>query len=333
MSGIKHIRVAPDEGGVRLDRWFSRHIPDVPHSRLQKLLRSGQIRVDGKRIKAGFRLIEGQEIRVPPLGQKSDGEKKPAQPAAAASMIEALLASVLYRDDHLIALNKPPGLAVQGGSGIKTHLDMMLDALRFDADERPRLVHRLDKDTSGVILLGRTVSAAARLGTLFRTHQARKLYWAAVVGVPTPDEGSVDLPMAKMAGAKGERMGEAKGGKSALTHYRTLDRAGSKASWLALEPLSGRTHQLRVHCTAMGTPILGDGKYGGRKAFLEGKGVAKKMHLHARAIRLPHEKRGVLEIIAPLPVHMKETWRFLGFCEEQAQAGFSSNSKDKGDGS
>ena len=224
-----------------------------------------------------------------------------------------LAGRVLYKDDDVIVLDKPAGLAVQGGTGTKRHLDAMLDALRFGAD-RPRLVHRLDRDTSGVLLLARTANAAAKLTAAFRSRAARKIYWAAVAGVPHPAEGRIDLPLAKAGGPKGERVAaDEEEGQRAVTRYRVADRAGKRAAWLVLEPETGRTHQLRVHAEAMGTPILGDGKYGGRDAFLKGGSVSPKLHLHARAIRLPHPRGGQIEVAARLPPHMAETWRFFGF--------------------
>ncbi len=323
MSGVKTILVAPDETDLRLDRWFRRHFPQVTHARLQKWLRTGQVRVDGRRAKAGVRLETGQSVRVPPLVAETVPPAK-GPPAPPAGADEALRALVIHRDAHVIAIDKPSGLAVQGGTRTRHHLDAMLDALRYDSTERPRLVHRLDKDTSGVLLLARSAAAAARLAAAFRSKTARKVYWAAVAGVPRPSRGRIDLALAKVPGRVGERVGAAAGaGKKAVTLYRVVERAGRKTAWLVLEPLTGRTHQLRAHCTALGTPILGDGKYGGRDAFLAGVGVSRKLHLHARAIRIPHPAGGVLEVTAPLPGHMAATWRFLGFDEAAAGEPFA----------
>jgi 23S rRNA pseudouridine955/2504/2580 synthase len=318
-SAVVTARVAADEDGLRLDRWFRRRYPDLTHGRLEKLLRTGQVRVDGKRAKSGFRLAAGQAIRVPPLSRgripardESSAPERPRRPVVPEDA-RMLAERVLYNDDDVIVLDKPAGLAVQGGSGTHRHLDGMLDALRFGA-ERPRLVHRLDRDTSGVLVLARTAHAAAELTAAFRGRDARKVYWAAVVGVPHPLEGRIDLPLAKAGGPKGERVAVAdESGQRAVTRYRVADRAGKRAAWLVLEPETGRTHQLRVHAAALGTPILGDGKYGGRDAFLKGGGISPKLHLHARAIRLPHPRGGQIEVAAPLPAHMVATWRFLGF--------------------
>lgn len=322
MSAVRTLSVAEDEAELRLDRWFRRHFPGLAHGRLEKLLRTGQIRVDGRRAKAGLRLAPGQAIRIPPAVEAAPAPPGTDPPAVSRQDRATLEAAVLYRDDWVIALDKPPGLAVQGGTGQSRHLDAMLEALRFDAAEPPRLVHRLDKDTSGVLLLGRSREAAKRLAEAFRSREARKLYWAAVAGVPEPPEGRIDLALAKGGGAGREKMREdAAEGRRAVTRYKVIDALGETAAWLALMPLTGRTHQLRAHCAALGTPILGDGKYGGRKAFAAGGALSKRLHLHARAISLPHPVgQGLLEVTAPLPPHMAETWAFLGF-DEAAESG------------
>ncbi len=327
MSGVQTLTVAADEADIRLDRWFKRHLPQVPHGMLEKLLRSGQVRVDGKRAKANQRLEPGQQIRIPPLPDSPPpvAAPRPGVPEADARMLRD---AVIYKDDHVIALNKPPGLAVQGGTGMRErHLDAMLDALAFDG-ERPRLVHRLDKDTSGVLLLGRTAAAAAKLAAAFRSRAARKLYWAVVVGVPKPRQGRIDAPLAKLPGRLGEKVGvDEDEGKRAVTWYRTVE-AVKRAAWLELDPRTGRTHQLRAHCALLNTPILGDGKYGAAEAFLSGQGVSRKLHLHARAIRMPHPAHGTLELVAPLPEHMATTFRFFGFEEREAGKPFVAFDED-----
>jgi len=316
MSGVQTLPVAPEDAEIRLDRWFKRHFPSLAHGRLEKLLRTGQIRIDGKRAGAGDRLAEGQVIRVPPLGELP----LPPPPHAAATPhkrdVKMLQAAVLHRDADLIIINKPAGLAVQGGTGTERHLDGLLEALRFEAKERPRLVHRLDRDTSGVLVLARNAAAAAKLGAAFRGKTVRKIYWAAVVGCPKPRQGRIDQPLVKLPGWGGERVipDEAEG-QRAITYYRTVAHAGDKLAWLALQPVTGRTHQLRAHCAALGTPILGDGKYGGAAAHPPGLAQARRLHLHARALALPHPRGGTLTIIAPLPPHMRETWAFFGFAE------------------
>jgi len=310
---VQTLTIAEAESETRLDRWFRRRFPQLTQGALQKMLRSGQIRVDGKRAEANTRLLAGQSVRVPPLpeGPAPAPERKPVSERDA----RELERMVLYRDALVLVLDKPHGLAVQGGPGITRNLDAMLDALQFDADERPRLVHRLDRDTSGVLLLARTQQAAAYLAREFRGRGVEKTYWAVVVPQPEASEGRIDLALAKQAGARGERtvaVDDPHEGARAITDFRTLDAARRRVAWLELKPLTGRTHQLRVHCAeGLGTPILGDGKYGGAAAHLDE--LPNQLHLHARALRLPHPEGGVLEAAAPLPPHMKETFGFFGF--------------------
>jgi 23S rRNA pseudouridine955/2504/2580 synthase len=308
--------VATEEGDTRLDRWFRRHFPALTQGALQKMLRTGQVRVDGKRAETSTRLAAGQEIRIPPLPAGPAPVRARAPTQVDARERKALEAMVIHRDAELLVLDKPHGLPVQGGPGIARHLDGMLDALRFDAADRPRLVHRLDKDTSGVLVLARSVAAAAKLAAAFRGRDVEKTYWAVTVGEPTPPAGRIDLPLVRQGGPRGERRAAAEPGDKdaarAVTDFRTLDAVRRRAAWLELAPITGRTHQLRVHCAeALGCPILGDGKYGGAGAHLEG--LPGQLHLHARALRLPHPAGGVLEIAAPLPRHMKETFAFFGF--------------------
>lgn len=309
---IQQRTVAPDDADIRLDRWFRRHFPALTQGALQKMLRTGQIRVDGKRAEANTRLASGQLVRIPPMPEAPAPQPAPrVKPEDAAMLREA----ILYSDGSVIVLNKPAGLPVQGGPGIARHLDGMLEALRFDAEQKPRLVHRLDRDTSGVLLLARTPAAAAKLAAGFRSRDTHKTYWAVVVGRPHPLEGRINMALAKLGGTPaGERVVPDNGPESAhaITDYRVIDAALKRASLLELNPITGRTHQLRVHCaSALGTPILGDGKYGEEEAQLEG--LSRQLHLHARAISLPHPEGGTLEVAAPLPPHMAETFRFFGF--------------------
>jgi 23S rRNA pseudouridine955/2504/2580 synthase len=321
---VQNLTVTGDEAGLRLDRWFRRRFPELGHGRLEKLLRTGQVRVDGRRAKSGLRLDAGQTIRVPPLGLgegRAAGGKAPPRidPHEAAELRER----VLYKDDWLIALDKPAGLAVQGGSGLSRHLDALSEALRFDAAEKPRLVHRLDKDTSGVLVLARTAAAARHLTAAFRGQEARKTYWAAVVGVPERPKGRIDLPLMKGRAGAGpdEKMAAAEDGQSAVTLYRVVQTSGKRAAWLVLRPLTGRTHQLRVHCAAIGHPVLGDGKYGGQAAFLPSLDLPRRLHLHARELAIPHPDDGTtLRVSAPLPAHMTETWARLGFDPSRGEA-------------
>jgi 23S rRNA pseudouridine955/2504/2580 synthase len=321
MSAVQTIAVGPEEADIRLDRWFKRHFPELGHGRLEKLLRTGQVRVDGRRAQAGLRLAAGQQIRVPPLGEARPRPQPKPAPEPSERDLRALQDAILYRDEAVLAINKPAGLAVQGGTGLDRHLDAMLDGLRLGAAERPRLVHRLDRDTSGVLLLARTARAAAELTAAFRRKECRKIYWAIVVGVPRPPAGRIDLALSKRPGRGGERMELDEEGKHAITAYRVLDHAGREAAWLELSPLTGRTHQLRAHCAAIGTPILGDGKYGGAKAFLPGRELARRLHLHARSLTLPRPDGRVISITAPLPAHMAASWRFFGFNQPRGDAG------------
>ncbi len=319
MSGVTLEFVTDDEDGIRLDRWFRNHYPGVGHGQLQKLLRKGQVRVDGKKAKANERLSSGQRVRVPPhktaVNQSYPPLKKPkSRSREDARFIESL---VIHRDSKVLVLNKPSGLAVQGGSKTRRHLDGLLNSCNCETGEKPKLVHRLDKDTSGVLVVALTASTARHFAEAFRQKTARKLYWAAVVGVPSPLSGRIDLALSKAAGqgrwGREQVFADDKHGKQAITYYETLDRIGRKISWLGLFPLTGRTHQLRAHTSALGTPILGDRKYGGLRAIPAIEGIEARVHLHARALRLPHPDGGLLDVIAPMPDHMDATWRTLGF--------------------
>ncbi len=325
MSGVEKKRVASAEDGMRLDRWFTSHFPGVTHGQLQKLLRTGQVRVNGARAKANMRISRGQEVRIPPL---PDAPAPPAREGISAREAAFVQGLVIYKDDDILALNKPPGLAVQGGSATTEHLDRLLDALTFDAPERPRLVHRLDKDTSGVLLLARSREAAAKLGRSLKHRSARKLYWALVIGIPKPDKGEIKLALAKRGGHGEERVHPADAddpeAKLAITRYALLERAGTRLAWLAMTPITGRTHQLRAHAAAIGHPIVGDGKYGGADAHPGGE-IPRKLHLHARRIVIPHPRGGVFDIAAPLPHHMKGTWDLLGLDADDLRDPFGRN--------
>ena len=306
--------VARDEDGIRLDRWFRRHYPGLAHGRLEKLLRTGQVRLDGKRAKASDRLAGGQSLRLPPQLTGAGLEEKPkaARPQMSGESLEQ---HVLYMDSSVIVLNKPPGLATQGGSGLTRHVDGMLDSLAFEKKQRPRLVHRLDRDTSGVLVVARTVAAAAALAKSLAQRDASKIYWALTRGVPQKKRGTVKAALAK-EGVRGrdERMevSDADDAKFAITDYVVLGQAGEEFAWVAAKPVTGRTHQIRVHLASLGTPIVGDFKYGGNES--RGKGaVADKLHLHARTIDIAHPDGGRLRVVAPLPEHMKKSWDLFGF--------------------
>ena len=314
-DSVRQFTVDNDDDGVRLDRWFKRHLPQVGFAMVSRWARTGQIRVDGKRADVDTRLEAGQTLRVPPGGEAKPGGKAP-RPRRELTEEELDLADsmVLTQDRAAIVLNKPPGLATQGGSGMKQHVDGLLDAFAPDGP-RPRLVHRLDKDTSGVLLIARTPGSAAFFSKRFSGRSAKKIYWALVVGVPNIADGMIELPLAKQPGSGGEKMHvDEEGGQIARTRYRVLDRAGNRAAWVELHPLTGRTHQLRVHMAAIGHPIVGDGKYGGQDAFLSGT-ISRKMHLHARRLIIDHPDGAPLDVTAPLPEHFANSMASLGFDE------------------
>lgn len=310
-NAVRHMEVSADDDDIRVDRWFKRHFPNVPYGQLAKWLRTGQVRVDGGRVKPGVRLSSGQEIRLPPMAPVTAKTER-THPVVPPKVAADLQSRVIYKDDHVIAINKPSGLAVQGGSGTTRHVDGMLDALRYDASERPRLVHRLDKDTSGILLLARTRQAAQTLSRSFQGRTVEKVYWALVMGLPEVEAGTIDAPLEKRGGLGHEKMEAADEGQFAETDYRVIDNAAGRVAWLELRPRTGRTHQLRAHCALMGNPILGDGKYGGRESFFAG--LPKRLHLHAQSLSLPHPAGGErLQVSAPLDDELHESWKFLGF--------------------
>jgi 23S rRNA pseudouridine955/2504/2580 synthase len=310
-NAVRHMEVSKDDDDIRVDRWFKRHFPDVPYGQLAKWLRTGQVRVDGGRVKPSVRLSSGQEIRLPPMASGASGALG-AKLKVSAKDAADLQSRVFYKDDHVIAINKPSGLAVQGGTRTTRHVDGMLDALRYGAEERPRLVHRLDKDTSGVLLLARTRQAAQTLSRAFQGRSVDKVYWALVMGVPEIEAGTIDSPLAKGGDYGHEKMEGAEDGQFAETDYRIIDHAAGRVAWLELRPRTGRTHQLRAHCALIGNPILGDGKYGGRASFFSG--LPKRLHLHAHTLSLPHPAGGErLQLSAPLDIELRESWKFLGF--------------------
>lgn len=322
MTGVETRTVAEADDAIRLDNWFKQHYPDLGYGRLQKLLRTGQVRVDGRRAKAGLRLEAGQAVRIPPISDKPAPKVQPRQMSEADSRFVQSL--VIHKDDDVLVIDKPAGLPVQGGTGVTRHIDGLLDALTYDASERPRLVHRLDRDTSGVMVLARSRKAAAHLGRSFKGKSVRKIYWAATVGVPDLNQGRIDLPLRKQPMRGGERMAvDEEGGKRAVTLYSLLERSGNRLAWLAFWPQTGRTHQIRAHAAAMETPILGDGKYGGADAFVQSEVVPRQLHLHAREISVPHPSgRGTLRAVADLPPHMRETWAHIGFNLDQDEDPF-----------
>ena len=310
---VRTFTVEQDDDGVRLDRWFKRHLPQVGFGTVSKWARTGQIRVDGKRAKPDDRIAAGQQIRVPPGGDAPYKKPKAKRPLTEDEIAQAH-DMVVKQTKSAIVLNKPPGLATQGGTGTTHHVDGLLDAFApGEEDVRPRLVHRLDKDTSGVLLVAKTPGSASFFSKRFSGRSAKKIYWALVVGVPEIREGVIEAPLAKQPGSGGEKMHvDHEGGQSAKTKYRVVDSAGKKTAWLELQPLTGRTHQLRVHCAAMGNPIVGDGKYGGKDAFLTGS-ISRKMHLHARRLIIDSPDGGKLDTTADLPEHFAASMEQLGF--------------------
>jgi 23S rRNA pseudouridine955/2504/2580 synthase len=309
---VRQFTVGEDDAGVRLDRWFKRHLPQIGFATVSRWARTGQIRVDGKRVKPDDRLVAGQQIRVPPGGETSSRE-----PAKRRELSEEDRAAaqnmVILETPAALVLNKPPGLATQGGTKTTRHVDGLLDAFVTGDEQRPRLVHRLDKDTSGVLLIARTASSAAFFSRRFSGRSAKKVYWALVVGVPEVREGTIDAALAKQPGSGGEKMHvDHETGQPAKTRYRVVDKVSDKAAWLELEPLTGRTHQLRVHCAAMGHPIVGDGKYGGQDAFLTGS-ISRKMHLHARRLVIGAPGDATIDAVAELPEHFAASMEQLGF--------------------
>ncbi len=331
MSGVQTVEVTEDEGDQRLDRWFRRRFPHVSQGRIEKMCRKGEIRVDGGRVKAASRVEAGQKVRVPPLPDQPAPQVQTG-PRISDADAELMRKSVIFRDDHIIALNKPPGLPTQGGSRQKRHVDGLSAALTFGYEEKPRLVHRLDKDTSGVLLLARTRKMAGALTQAFRARDTRKIYWAAVAGVPSPRMGTIQYGLVKAPGhgSRGEaekmlpvdprRIDETPGAKRATTDYAVLSALATRASWVAMVPITGRTHQLRVHMSAMGHPIVGDGKYGGSGQENLGDGwgaqlggeISRKLHLHARSLAFDHPVSGNrLTLTAALPDHMTRTWEMM----------------------
>jgi 23S rRNA pseudouridine955/2504/2580 synthase len=314
---VRSFTVRDDDDGIRLDRWFKRHLPEVSFNLVSRWARTGQLRLDGKRVAPGDRVETGQVLRVPPAeAAPAEGPGgKPLRERVELTEDEAAFVQdmVLARGRDWIMLNKPPGLATQGGTKTNQHLDRLLDGLADDAGQRPKLVHRLDKDTSGVLLVARSARAANHFSKAFSGRTARKVYWALIVGVPSLEEGLIDAPLAKQPGTGGEKMQvDEKDGLPAKTRYRLVDRAGNRAAWVELQPLTGRTHQLRAHMAAIGHPIVGDAKYGGADAFLTG-GISRKMHLHARRLKIDGLDGKAIDHQAELPDHFRESLGMLGF--------------------
>jgi 23S rRNA pseudouridine955/2504/2580 synthase len=338
---VSALTVTEDEAGMRLDRWFKRRLPELSLSHLNKIVRTGQVRVDGARVKTSTHLEAGQSVRVPPLKLDAPAVPRPTVHTASAEDLRALREMILFEDRDLMVLNKPYGLAVQGGSSMTKHVDGMLASMANEKGDRPVLVHRLDRDTSGVLLVAKTRRMAADLGEIFRSRQARKVYWALVEGIPKPAQGRISLFLAKGDGMGDvrqkrdpkkantvglEKMRIAEHGdedaQHSVTYYATVDKVAARIAWLSMKPITGRTHQLRAHAEAIGHPIVGDPKYGNldknapsrRDPMLAVPGdIERKLHLLARRLMLPHPRGGVLDVTAPLPPHMQHTWDMFGF--------------------
>jgi len=340
MSRVQTITVGGDEAEQRLDRWFRRHFSHISQVQIEKMCRKGEIRVDGSRVKAASRIQPGQSVRIPPL---PTAESRPKSMVSKVSEADAELMrrAVLYRDDHLLVLNKPAGLPTQGGSKQTRHIDGLSEALRFGYDEKPRLVHRLDKDTSGVLLMARTQRMASALTAAFRHRETRKIYWAVVAGVPFPKIGTIKYGLLKAPGhgarGEGEKMlcvhpddvDRTPNAKRATTDYAVLAALANRAAWVALVPITGRTHQLRAHIAEIGHPIIGDGKYGGSGQENQGDGwgaqlggdISKKLHLHARLLRIEHPvTKAIMSFVAPLPEHMQRTWATMDWRDSDVPA-------------
>lgn len=304
--------IAEEDDGIRLDRWFKRHREGTPHALLARWARSGQLTLDGKKADVSDRIAAGQRLVMPTPPVETAA--RPARKGRPLTDVDVDLATgmMIHRDASAIVLNKLPGLATQGGTKTEQHVDGLLDALKFDGPTRPKLVHRLDKDTSGALLIARTPRAAAYFAKSFSNRSARKTYWAIIVGVPDIQQGEIDLPLAKQPGSGGEKMHIHDDGLPSKTRYRVIERAGNSAAWVELQPLTGRTHQLRVHMAAIGHPIVGDGKYGGKGAFLTGT-ISRKMHLHSRRLRIDHPDGGAIDVSADVPDHFAASLDALGF--------------------
>jgi 23S rRNA pseudouridine955/2504/2580 synthase len=313
MSGVQQRQVNDDEDGMRLDRWFATHFPQLGFGRLQKLIRNGEVKVDKAKVTTSTRLVGGQTVRIPPIDDP-DVVKPVKLNEADAQFLRDL---ILYEDEDIYVFNKPHGLAVQGGSGTKRHLDGMLKSLPNKKGEAPRLVHRLDRDTSGCLVVAKTKQAASHFGNVFRSRSARKIYWAIVAGNPHPQQGEISCFLARQSTEDGEQMVVVKNGtpgaQHSMSYYSTTDTASKRFAWVTLKPVTGRTHQLRVHMAQLGTPIIGDPRYFNIENWQGAPGLSEGLHLHARRIAIPLRNGKRLDISAPLPPHMRASFETLGF--------------------
>lgn len=312
IQDVRHIKIPQDDDGQRLDRWLKKNVPEMSFVMAQKLIRTGQIRIDGKRAKPDARLVAGQEIRLPPMDarpEKRDGYRLRDDDA------DMIKKAVIFDDGDLLAINKPPGIASQGGMNIERHIDGMLEALTDSDGVKPRLVHRLDKDTSGVLLLARSADMARKLGKMFQGRDMKKIYWAITSPAPKDMEGEIKAPLIKgtVGPEKDKMIVDPKNGQKAYTNYEVMEVAGRQAAFVAFMPKTGRTHQIRVHAAHAGFPLLGDEKYG-VKAAIEGPGITQRLHLHARSLEFVHPvTRKRMKLQAPLPLDLARSWDALGF--------------------
>ena len=315
-TGVQNVAVTADEAGMRVDRFLEARFPGLSFSHIQRIIRKGELRVNGRRAQPKQRLEAGQAVRIPPLRLEQERPRTPAGEAEANTR-ELLKSMTLYEDADVLMLNKPMGLAVQGGSGTTRHLDGMLEVLRDAQGQRPRLVHRLDKDTAGCLLVAKTRFAASALAKSFRSRSARKIYWALVAGVPKPRQGRISTFLAKEEREDDSFMRIARHGEEgashAVTYYAVVDTAARQLAWLSLKPVTGRTHQLRAHMVHIGHPIVGDPKYFAKENWELPGGVQNRLHLLARRIVVPHPRGGTIDVTAPLPPHMQQSWNLLGF--------------------
>lgn len=318
-TGVQTLVVTEDEAGMRVDRFLIARFPQLPFSHIQRIARKGELRVDMKRVDTNDRIEAGQKVRVPPLKLSTDGQRPRGQQFKEGDVRAFLKSITLYEDADVLVIDKPAGLAVQGGSGTTRHVDGMLMALAEDETTRPRLVHRLDKDTAGCLVIAKTRFAASTLAKTFRSRTARKIYWALVYLVPRVKQGRISTYLAREAQVDGDsRMKVAahgdEGAQHAVTYYATVETAAQKVAWLSMKPVTGRTHQLRAHAAHIGHPIIGDPKYFDRHNAEIPGGIQNRLHLLARRIVLPHPRgQGVIDVTAPLPDHMKQSWNLLGF--------------------
>ncbi|KRA45790.1 RluA family pseudouridine synthase [Devosia sp. Root635] len=313
MSGVQQRQVDSDEDGMRLDRWFAHHFPQLGFGRLQKLIRNGEVKVDKAKVTTSTRVLAGQTVRIPPIDD-ADVVKPVKLNEADAQFLREL---ILYEDDDIYVFNKPHGLAVQGGSGTRRHMDGLLKSLPNKKGEAPRLVHRLDRDTSGCLVVAKTKAAASHFGAVFRSRSARKIYWAIVAGNPHPQQGEISCFLARQSTEDGEQMVVVKNGtpgaQHSMSYYSTTDTASRRFAWVTLKPVTGRTHQLRVHMAQLGTPIIGDPRYFNIENWQGAPGLSEGLHLHARRIAIPLRSGKRLDISAPLPPHMRASFETLGF--------------------